>query len=98
MRSHVPTYVPSCVEIHMVDPNLVHSPKKRWVLITVLRQEEQWSVALGRWDGSPRLGIRWNYGDDPNDKGNPVSHGMPTWFLVPEDLHETLLPEIPEHV
>ncbi len=80
----------------MVDPNTVISPKDRWTLISVLRQEDEWSLALGRWGKNPRLAIRWNWKDDPNDKGNPVSHGMPTWFIIPEDLYETLWPEIPE--
>jgi len=82
----------------MVDPVTVVSPRDRWSLITVLRNEEAeaWSLALGRWDGKARLAIRWNWKDDPGDKGNPVSHGMPTWFIVPEDLYETLLREVPE--
>jgi len=80
----------------MVAPNTVVSPKDRWTLISVLRQEDEWSLALGRWDNNPRLAVRWNWKDDPNDKGNPVSHGMPTWFILPVDLYETLWPEIPE--
>jgi len=29
--------------------------------------------------------IRWN--DTPTSQiGNPVSHGFPTWFVVPDDL------------
>lgn len=80
----------------MVDPVTVVSPRDRWALVSVLRHEEEWSLALGRWDGGARLAIRWNWKDDPSDKGNPVSHGMPTWFIVPPDLYETLLREVPE--
>lgn len=80
----------------MVDPVTVVSPRDRWSLVSVLRNEEEWSLALGRWDGGARLAIRWNWKDDPGDKGNPVSHGMPTWFILPKDLYETLLREVPE--
>jgi len=80
----------------MVDPITVVSPKDRWALVSVLRHEPEWSLVLGRWDGEARLAIRWNGKDAPNDKGNPVSHGMPTWFILPQGLYETLLREVPE--
>jgi len=40
------------------------------------------------WDGDEQVvGIRWN-GDlnDPNDKGNPRSHGQATWFILPDEM------------
>jgi antitoxin VapB len=36
------------------------------------------------------LAARWN-GDDDRPKGNPVSLGMPTWFVLPRELADPLL-------
>jgi hypothetical protein len=36
------------------------------------------------------LAVRWN-GDDERPKGNPVSHGMPTWFVLPDEFIDLLL-------
>lgn len=84
----------------MIDPKTVVSPRAHWTLVSVLRQEAQWSLALGRWsdddESRPCLAMRWNGADTPDGKGNPVSHGVPTWFIVPEDIYETLLCEVPE--
>lgn len=46
-----------------------------------------WSLAEMIWDGDPRVGCRWN-GDinDPEDKGNPRSHGQGTWFILPDEI------------
>ena len=34
--------------------------------------------------------IRWN--DDPTKPlGNPVSHGQPTWFVLPHEFHTEAL-------
>lgn len=76
------------------DPNTVISPKKMWTLLTVLyespEREDGWSLALGQWDGQAVLGLRWN-GNKKNPLGNPTSHGMPTWFIVPDDLNSILI-------
>jgi hypothetical protein len=63
----------------------VLSPKRRWVLVHVLFDggEEGSSLAIGRWDDSPALVMRWN-GNKENPMGNPQSRGLPTWFVVPE--------------
>ena len=49
--------------------------------------EGRWSAATMLWDGVRRVGLRWN-GDinDPNDKGNPRSHGQGTWFVLPDEV------------
>ena len=74
------------------DPAKVISPKHRWEMGTVLCSTGQggWSVAEGRWDKQPALGIRWNGDDDSGSPGNPQSHGNPTWFIVPEELQEAV--------
>jgi virulence-associated protein VagC len=79
------------MEEHMaVRPQDVKSPKEHWVLIDVLTQQQAWSLAVGEWDGKRCLAVRWN-GDDERPKGNPVSHGMPTWFVLPAEFADALL-------
>lgn len=46
-----------------------------------------WSLATMVWDGVDVVGCRWNGDfDDPQDKGNPRSHGQGTWFILPNEL------------
>lgn len=71
-------------------PQDVRSPKDHWVLIDVAVETPQWSVAVGEWDGRRCLATRWN-GDEARPKGNPVSHGVPTWFVLPDEFVEPLL-------
>ncbi|HLY46814.1 MAG TPA: hypothetical protein VKQ73_14625 [Stellaceae bacterium] len=73
-----------------VRPQDVKSPKGHWVLLDVLSEKQDWSLAVGEWDGKRCLAARWN-GDDERPKGNPVSHGMPTWFVLPPEFVEPLL-------
>lgn len=80
-------------------PENVHSPRSRWQLIAVLlsgREESgSDSLALGLWDKVPALAARWN--GEPDSKGNPVSTGQATWFILPEWYWPHLLsdPRIP---
>ena len=76
-------------------PTDVISPKRRWQTITILRDTGNAgeSLALGNWDGSPALGMRWN-GDNNSDIGNPQSRGQATWFIVPEIYWRGLLSTI----
>jgi hypothetical protein len=78
-------------------PSQVLSPKARWSLIDILddRGEGEISVALGRWDDLPVLGIRWN-GEEDSPIGTPQSRGLPTWFIMPDgNLSEALIKELP---
>ena len=77
----------------MVSPFTVKSPKAHWTLIDVIMTNDEWSLALGEWDGRRRLACRWNGKDD--ELGNPMSRGVPTWFVMPDDFIEHLLPMIP---
>lgn len=72
------------------DPAAVQAPKTRWSLGKILCNTGQrgWSIAEGVWDASPTLGIRWNGDDDGGSPGNPQSHGNPTWFILPDELHQ----------
>src|SRR6266568_6150508 len=82
------------MEDHMaVRPHDVKSPKEHWVLIDVLIEKPDWSLAVGEWGGERCLAARWN-GDDERPKGNPVSHGMPTWFVLPREFLDPLLSSV----
>lgn len=41
-------------------------------------------VAKIWWRGEERIAMRWN-GSSKQPKGNPTSHGQPTWFVVEKD-------------
>ena len=80
----------------MVDPNQVIYPRSRLQLVAVLFNggANSYSVALVRWREEETegevwpyaLGIRWNGGPDPKDKGGPLSSGRPIWYILPKDL------------
>lgn len=77
-------------------PDLVLSPKGRVEELSVIYDggEEGWSLAKMKWDGEPAVGIRWNGGS--NDKkfpgiGNPQSRGVPTWFILPDEVARVTL-------
>ncbi len=53
--------------------------------------EERWVIVALRWDGLPRLGIRWFWGTN----GMPNSRSYPTWFLIPPGLNESILNALP---
>jgi len=42
---------------------------------------ERMAIALGKWEGTPVLALRWN-GTDASPIGNPQSRGLATWFIV----------------
>lgn len=67
-----------------VIPEEVVSPKNRFGgLIEVIYSGEanEMSVARILWDDDERIACRWN-GDDEHPKGNPLSRGQATWFVV----------------
>jgi hypothetical protein len=51
-----------------------------------------WSVAELVWDGAPAVGIRWN--GDGRGVGNPQSRGVPTWFILPDELAPVVLKHV----
>lgn len=81
-------------------PEEVTSPRLRWRLIRVLfkgdpedptkHDPENYSVAIGMWDECPCLAIRWNACEE-RPVGSPSSRGLPTWFIIPENLVESIL-------
>jgi hypothetical protein len=68
----------------------VVSPKRRLKYPHAIYAGNEWSLAVGLWDGNRAMLIRWN--DDPDKpRGNPVSHGHPTWFVLPAEFHTEAL-------
>lgn len=77
-------------------PDMVKSPKGRIKDLEVIYNggEESWSLAKMKWDERNAIGIRWNGGSE--DKkfpgiGNPQSRGVPTWFILPEEVARVTL-------
>ena len=69
-----------------IRPNKVTSPRKSWSLIEVLddKGEGAPALALGRWEGNPVVGIRWNgRSEEGKTLGNPQSRALSTWFILP---------------
>lgn len=83
----MPPYIP---------PEHVTSPRESWTLVKVLAPGAAGThaLALGLWEGVPCIGIRYN-GTTERPVGHPQSRGLPTWFLLPEDFHETALQGLP---
>lgn len=75
-----------------VEPEEVTSPKRRWNLITVLYNggANEWSVAIGTFDGQKSLAVRWN-GNEHNLLGSPQARGNATWLMVDPAFNEAIL-------
>lgn len=72
-----------------ITPENVKSPKSRISgEIKVLKDggPGSWSLVKLTWDNLESYGIRWNGSDDDNGIGNPQSRGVPTWFILPEEI------------
>jgi hypothetical protein len=77
------------------NPKYVTSPQKRLKNHRVIFHVSDWSLAVGMWDNKRALLVRWN-GDSEHPLGNPVSRANPTWFILPRDLHNSTLQNIPD--
>jgi hypothetical protein len=78
------------------NPWNVISPRWHFQLIDVLHESQHWSMAFGRWreneapdDWRYVLCQRWNGWQ--GSKGNPISTGWPTWFVLPDDTYRLYL-------
>jgi len=81
-----------------VEPAAVWAPRASIRSVDILYNSTPggpggWSVARINWEGSEALGIRWN-GGDGSGIGNPQSRGNPTWFILPDELRESILNRI----
>lgn len=78
-----------------INPVTVLSPKtvisKVEVVFDTGPQEQSWSVATFEWGGRPAVGIRWNGSPTERGIGSPQARGVPTWFVVPEELEDAVL-------
>jgi len=76
-----------------VHPKHVIAPRSRLEYPHAIYAGSKWSLAVGLWDGDRAMLIRWN--DDPDKPlGNPVSHGHPTWFVLPIEFHDEALKQV----
>ena len=74
-----------------IHPSIVKSPKDRLGNVNVIidKGEDLWAVAEVEWDGKSRMGVRWNGGETAKGfpgVGNPQSRGVPTWFILPDEI------------
>ena len=74
-----------------ITPDLVVSPKSMVSDLEVIHDggEGDWSLAKMKWDGEEAMGLRWNGGSGKPgsvDIGNPQSRGIPTWFILPDEI------------
>lgn len=78
-----------------VNPLTVTSPKGRITpgSINVLYDggAGSWSLVRLIWDNKPRVAIRWNGRASDDKVGNPQSRGLPTWFVLPEEIAEFIV-------
>ncbi len=73
----------------MVEPQKVLSPKAHVSDLHVIFSNPEWALAQFNWDGKPALGVRWNGSpEEAGDVGQPQSRGVPTWFVLPEELQQ----------
>jgi hypothetical protein len=49
--------------------------------------DDRWAIVALKWEGKPRLGIRWFW----SVMGNPVSNMHSTWLIIPEPLNNAIL-------
>jgi len=81
-----------------IDPATVLAPKAsvRSVEILYSTGNGGWSVARVGWEGSERIGMRWNGADDGPGIGTPQSRGNATWFILPEEFESVILDKVDE--
>ena len=81
-----------------LQPQAVTAPKDLWSFIGVVydRGEDDVSVVFGEWNGDSCLASRWNgsLNDPRREKGNPISHQHPTWFILPDFIAHATLKEL----
>jgi hypothetical protein len=61
-----------------------HSVKQVIEVIHDPGEPDTMCVARILWRGEERIAMRWN-GSNKQPKGNPTSHGQPTWFVLEKD-------------
>jgi hypothetical protein len=80
-----------------IDPSEVTSPQANVsdVRPIVDGREDSWSAALLKWNELLAVGLRWNGGGGSEGQkpspGNPQSRGLPTWFILPDEIAAAVL-------
>jgi len=72
-------------------PSAIEVKPAKWSNVTVLFDDEKYSVISGNYDQQPNrsLGERWN--GDGESQGFPNQGGNPIWHVVPKFLAISLL-------
>ncbi len=77
-----------------IDPKTVLSPKGMIKELDIVFDggENSWSLARMKWDNFPAIAMRWNGGSQHGAPsiGNPQSRGVPTWFVLPEEVGDLI--------
>jgi hypothetical protein len=80
-----------------ITPDKVTSPRRHWSLTHVLEDGakpdsygNRVAIAIGKWDESPALGMRWN-GSKGKPIGSPQSRGLPVWYIVPRRIEDAVI-------
>ena len=69
-------------EKNMINPSeVVYSGIEN---LRILKNTEQYAIAIFNYNGKLSYGLRWHGGD--GDIGTPSAHGKPTWFILPNDI------------
>src|SRR5580658_4045959 len=73
--------------MRFTSPETVISPKGSVSNVRPLLNtgEGGWALAALQWENNETLGLRWN-GTPENPIGNPQSRGIPTWFILPDEI------------
>jgi Cdc6-like AAA superfamily ATPase len=79
-----------------IKPDLVISPKNSVSDLRVIYDggENSWSLAEMKWEGDKVMALRWNGGSTDQrfpGIGNPQSRGVPTWFILPDEIGEIVV-------
>lgn len=69
-------------------PNANEVRPKKWRNISVLFDNDIWSVIVGNYEGgaTKTIGVRWNT-SKLNPMGYPTLCGNPVWFNLPKELN-----------
>jgi len=72
-------------------PNPIDVNPNNYKVKKILFDNGEFAIAIGRWfDTENTLAMRWN-GDDNNDKGYPKTFGNPMWFIIHNDLKQSII-------
>ena len=65
----------------------------KWKNEIILYDDGKYSAIWGNYNNSSLrcLGVRWNYSDDPSEKGFPNPRGNPQWYVEYGPLTKMIL-------